>query len=41
MGIVAQAQQAWMIDSVSIGASAQDEYYSLKNGSQRIENSKN
>jgi hypothetical protein len=41
MGIVTQAQQAWMIDSVSIGASAQDEYYSLKNGSQRIENSKN
>jgi hypothetical protein len=41
MGIVAQAQQAWMIDSVSIGANAQDEYYSLKNGSQRIENSKN
>lgn len=41
MGIAAQAQQAWMIDSVSIGASAQDEYYSLKNGSQRIENSKN
>jgi len=41
MGIVTQAQQAWMIDSVSIGANAQDEYYSLKNGSQRIENSKN
>jgi hypothetical protein len=41
MGIATQAQQAWMIDSVSIGASAQDEYYSLKNGSQRIENSKN
>jgi hypothetical protein len=41
MGIATQAQQAWMIDSVSIGASAQDEYYSFKNGSQRIENSKN
>jgi len=41
MGIATQAQQAWVIDSVSIGASAQDEYYSLKNGSQRIENSKN
>lgn len=41
IGIAAQAQQAWMIDSVSIGANAQDEYYSLKNGSQRIENSKN
>jgi hypothetical protein len=41
MGMMAQGQQAWTIDSVSIGASAQDEYYSLKNGSQRIENSKN
>ncbi len=41
MGIAAQAQQAWITDSVSIGMNTQDEYYSLKNGSQRIENSKN
>lgn len=41
MGMIAQAQQPWVVDSVSIGASAQDEFYSLKNGSQRVENSKN
>lgn len=41
MGMMAQGQQAWVTDSVSIGASAQDEFYSLQYGSQRIENSKN